>query len=1323
MWAGTETDQLLSSLDSKQSADAPLLSDSDFSERLPVMIEWGRGGDNFTAKNSGGDAYLLPVHHYLENECQVQDVVMLDSGNPPTLVHLLHALGHPISTAQNLLGNHQQHEIYGYPPGLKRKLIGVIITHENRDHIGGFEALLSYAIANQPQDFSDDERSCAEKIMKSTGDGLWKLFKVGNTKALKAELSHLCAEVLKDVKFVVASLGAVTPSEAMHAWFRRDNPEIVECGLGIRNKVHTDFILNVQRTVFVESYGRVAISLPNTLVRVFFCQPVIRQSKGPNDAPMLVQHSPHAGATDIAVVDADNSKVEAADAPELTEMDHKTPPTTTPEDTVEQKQQDPEIPNPIFFPNTPFTPPKSSSKLNTNSYFTSPKLFKSPIKSPYSYSPSPYSSAQPLSPHTGMHAPSSPSMHAHPSSPYALRATSPKFQYTSPNRFSLSPGFPNIYSGRKMRDNDPLNRSSIVTSYFGRYRDEPFHYAFAGDSAEDVASGARKKLPPNATVLRGLANIVGMTDVDLFAPENREERLIFFDSVWKDMNIVDITETVRSHPLGDPNASPKWDMLQLNHHGSIKNVPFYDKPTAVMSIEQLQQQLQALAHGFFATSPGTQTHADPFILQVLRKMIALSPPHPNFPAVTEHCRVVHLGYPSIVGINTEHSDFTALKSTGAMRSHFSLDANAQSSITPRYAATLTPYVELDPHAADVAAEVERLLAGVLTYRRVERSRDAAGDLEQHVSGLKQSESECGNGDTNSTISDAEMSFSHHFVYDVDTFDDRHDMDFVYRLAQLRRFHMLLESMFFAIKVAKPEIEKDIISRISGICKAFERIMADAGDEPAKQDETAIDSLNRHLMSMGPNVEFMKFLHFARMRATAILTKAWVACCNLRSVLQDYLNESILKYLSLEEMKQMMKRLMTCANLTINTSQQLDCQINVDGHFLINKKISLEDEKHIQKLQTLIKLTDAIADQTEKYLVESTSEKTSSSNLGALMSDTVAHINDIALAAGIDYCITLAHVDNPEHDKSATERFVEILRDFWQIIEQFFKTEWNITRPGSDCPYVTRILDHLSVLSRLSVDHALDECIKRWQDDSRAVYTIIKDVCSIIKSLVDPDVPVLDLEADSDSSSTLKNRYIHKLYEIVELFDRKCVVELDYAYQCFWNNEPFTPEESTTPELCVPVPVKIPAVSETYTDLRPDPILQKLRQKFGNDSLITEIFDENLKNEKEVDARLSPWCFPAENSPQSQSIPMPTKYRFIRLTKPRASSDETIALLPIPDVENGASNDNGDVAEPLSDAGDDPISDAAAPVAGIAAPDADEDATPLPTLPAPDFNEE
>ena len=191
------------------------------------MIDWARPHAHYGCKNAGGDCFLLPVERN-ENE---EHVVLLDSGNPAALIHILHALGRRTPYHDEVIGIVEQHQVYQYDARIKRKLRGVVLSHEDNDHIGGFLAMMILAryhldVARNPElrvpfgmahhnsisnkvihilkciDLSFGE----EKNHEHYSNLLYsKKHDVGAKQTLDT-LAKTCFDVLQDIKFVAAAL-------------------------------------------------------------------------------------------------------------------------------------------------------------------------------------------------------------------------------------------------------------------------------------------------------------------------------------------------------------------------------------------------------------------------------------------------------------------------------------------------------------------------------------------------------------------------------------------------------------------------------------------------------------------------------------------------------------------------------------------------------------------------------------------------------------------------------------------------------------------------------------------------------------------------------------------------------------------------------------------------------------------------------------------------------------------------------------------------------------------------------------------------------------
>jgi len=266
-------------------------------------------------------------------------------------------------------------------------------------------------------------------------------------------------------------------------------------------------------------------------------------------------------------------------------------------------------------------------------------------------------------------------------------------------------------------DEDCDNHDSLHVCYIGSFKSigantrTAFHYAFGGDTTENIAREVRTTLPPNNQVLQALLNHWAIEgdihgddgeegSVSADGDERGEERLTarekfvkkFCDELMPNADgtntsMLDIGDYVANIGPDSSASGPnlKWDMLQLYHHGSIKNVPYFDRRSQRFTSEGLKQQLQETAFGFFASSAGTKFHVDPLILEALAKLAEGSSIESN---VSVDCRVVHLGYPTRPSRNTFHASFERLNATHVLMYYFGATGTDS-----RYEASLVPYVE------------------------------------------------------------------------------------------------------------------------------------------------------------------------------------------------------------------------------------------------------------------------------------------------------------------------------------------------------------------------------------------------------------------------------------------------------------------------------------------------------------------------------------------------------------------------------------------------------------------------------------------------------
>ena len=205
---------------------------------IPLMLDWVRPNNSYNYTANGGDCFLLPVFRNENSE----KVVLLDSGCPSALQHILTALGLPVHRDSNLTGTPH------------RNLVGAIITHKDDAHTGGFTAMLAFAIHER---LGAASPTFVLDIVKSL---VWKDMD-------QSTLESSCSRALKTLEFFVYTTASQVDS--------RTNDHLIDLFDFYQRRLYGDGTFTVLRrasdrlvfeTVLKSSYARIMIAKPKAEV-------------------------------------------------------------------------------------------------------------------------------------------------------------------------------------------------------------------------------------------------------------------------------------------------------------------------------------------------------------------------------------------------------------------------------------------------------------------------------------------------------------------------------------------------------------------------------------------------------------------------------------------------------------------------------------------------------------------------------------------------------------------------------------------------------------------------------------------------------------------------------------------------------------------------------------------------------------------------------------------------------------------------------------------------------------------------------------------------
>jgi len=641
---------------------------------VPFMLKWVGHNVEYMTPNGGGDCFLLPISRTTLNGKSsetTEDVILLDSGPPLTLLNIISSLGYDPTIPD--MGKVVEPEASPDTQRVQRILKGVIITHDDNDHIGGFIAMLAFALMKEGVGHGI-EKQCLRYITTQILDSIAYVYPDTTRDAIFTSLCNSCSEALRDIQFVVCSRISGDHKKTSHIHDLMPDAELIHVSGRAPTKPSPN-LYTVAEDIFVSSCARVILSFPRVpsseVHSILYWK---RTTHG-----LVAQMYPHVPTGTCYRSFFTPTEKNASDR-SVIENDHEAP--------------------------------------------------------------------------------------------------------------------------RHEPDTSIKNMSSIITCYIGQYDDisgvskSRFHYAFGGDSIEDVAMKARRRLPPNAHVFDGMFELASDGDVrgrhiitseDLFKPDKSMEGvrrvfLKFCHSNLKKMN----------------EFGGKWDMMQLNHHGSIKNVMDYEESGTVrdhlpFSPCEVMQQLSSKAHGFFVTSPGTFYHANPLILEALSYLAVFSAPEPANQNVAADCRVVTVAFPTIKQDGSLHEQYSALVNTGVSHGSFSRSFSRRIPTSPEYI-NLIPYCQSFNPMSHLLTIEEKLTAKL-------------AEIECNMPSI---------GHPNELV---------------------HSPDLRYRITQLKCLHADLHWMIFAIKVVTRTVpEQDaavdaIRRRISNICRRYTNMIH--GDAPTQ----------------------------------------------------------------------------------------------------------------------------------------------------------------------------------------------------------------------------------------------------------------------------------------------------------------------------------------------------------------------------------------------------------------------------------------------------------------------------------------------------------